>query len=672
MNQLTNVTHKTPAHRDPTDDRFEEEARDLTRALPASRKVYIQGSRPDIQVPMREITLTDTPVGGFGKAEGEKNPPFYVYDTSGVYTDPNVEIDLTKGLPKLRQPWIEARGDTEQLAKLSSQYGNERANDIATANLRFGHIDKPRRAINGKNVTQMHYAKQGIITPEMEYIAIRETQKQHELTDGRQHAGNNFGANTPKLITPEFVRAEVAAGRAIIPNNINHPESEPMIIGRNFLVKINANIGNSALGSSIDEEVAKMTWATRWGADTIMDLSTGKHIHETREWIIRNSPVPIGTVPIYQALEKVDGVAEDLTWDIFKDTLIEQAEQGVDYFTIHAGVLLRYVPVTANRLTGIVSRGGSIMAQWCLAHHKENFLYTHFEEICEIMKAYDVAFSLGDGLRPGCLQDANDDAQFGELKTLGELTQVAWQHDVQVMIEGPGHVAMNRIKENMDLQLKVCKEAPFYTLGPLTTDIAPGYDHITSAIGAAMIGWYGTAMLCYVTPKEHLGLPNKKDVKDGIITYKIAAHAADLAKGHPGAQARDNALSKARFEFRWDDQFNLSLDPDTAREFHDETLPKEAHKSAHFCSMCGPKFCSMKITQNVRDYAAGLEFNKPQLGQDITPDTGELSDASHAIKQVDTELVGQVGEASADEVRLGMEQMKQKFIEEGKQLYKEV
>lgn len=672
MNQLTNVTHKTPAHRDPTDDRFEEEARDLTRALPASRKVYIQGSRPDIQVPMREITLTDTPVGGFGKAEGEKNPPFYVYDTSGVYTDPNVEIDLTKGLPKLRQPWIEARGDTEQLAKLSSQYGNERANDIATANLRFGHIDKPRRAINGKNVTQMHYAKQGIITPEMEYIAIRETQKQHDLTDMRQHAGNNFGANTPKLITPEFVRAEVAAGRAIIPNNINHPESEPMIIGRNFLVKINANIGNSALGSSIDEEVAKMTWATRWGADTIMDLSTGKHIHETREWIIRNSPVPIGTVPIYQALEKVDGVAEDLTWDIFKDTLIEQAEQGVDYFTIHAGVLLRYVPVTANRLTGIVSRGGSIMAQWCLAHHKENFLYTHFEEICEIMKAYDVAFSLGDGLRPGCLQDANDDAQFGELKTLGELTQVAWQHDVQVMIEGPGHVAMNRIKENMDLQLEVCKEAPFYTLGPLTTDIAPGYDHITSAIGAAMIGWYGTAMLCYVTPKEHLGLPNKKDVKDGIITYKIAAHAADLAKGHPGAQARDNALSKARFEFRWDDQFNLSLDPDTAREFHDETLPKEAHKSAHFCSMCGPKFCSMKITQNVRDYAAGLEFNKPQLGQDITPDTGELSDASHAIKQVDTELVGQVGEASADQVRLGMAQMKQKFIEEGKQLYKEV
>lgn len=672
MNELKTPAHKTPAHRNPTDDRFEEEARDLTRALPASRKVYIQGSRPDIQVPMREITLTDTPVGGFGKAEGEKNPPFYVYDTSGVYTDPNVNIDLTKGLPKLREKWIEERGDTEKLAQLSSQYGTERANDIATANLRFGHIDKPRRALSGKNVTQMHYAKQGIITPEMEYIAIRETQKQHELTDLRQHAGESFGANTPKIITPEFVRAEVAAGRAIIPNNINHPESEPMIIGRNFLVKINANIGNSALGSSIDEEVAKMTWATRWGADTIMDLSTGKHIHETREWIIRNSPVPIGTVPIYQALEKVDGVAEDLTWEIFKDTLIEQAEQGVDYFTIHAGVLLRYVPVTANRLTGIVSRGGSIMAQWCLAHHKENFLYTHFEEICEIMKAYDVAFSLGDGLRPGCLQDANDDAQFGELKTLGELTQVAWQHDVQVMIEGPGHVAMNRIKENMDLQLEVCKEAPFYTLGPLTTDIAPGYDHITSAIGAAMIGWYGTAMLCYVTPKEHLGLPNKKDVKDGIITYKIAAHAADLAKGHPGAQARDNALSKARFEFRWDDQFNLSLDPDTAREFHDETLPKEAHKSAHFCSMCGPKFCSMKITQNVRDYAAGLEFNKPQLGQDITPNTGDLSDTSHAIKPVQTELVGKVGEASADEVRQGMEQMKQKFIEEGKQLYKEV
>lgn len=672
----SNDALKTPAHRDPQDARFEEEARDLTRVLPASRKVYVEGSRPDIQVPMREITLTDTPVGGFGKAEGEHNPPFYVYDTSGVYTDPNVEIDLTKGLPKLREKWIEERGDTEILDQLSSQYGTERANDIATANLRFGHIAKPRRAKAGKNVTQMHYAKQGIITPEMEYIAIRESQRQHELTDMRQHAGMSFGANTPQLITPEFVRQEVAAGRAIIPNNINHPESEPMIIGRNFLVKINANIGNSALGSSIDEEVAKMTWATRWGADTIMDLSTGKHIHETREWIIRNSPVPIGTVPIYQALEKVGGVAEDLTWELFADTLIEQAEQGVDYFTIHAGVLLRYVPLTANRLTGIVSRGGSIMAQWCLAHHKENFLYTHFNDICEIMKAYDVAFSLGDGLRPGCIQDANDDAQFGELRTLGELTEVAWEHDVQVMIEGPGHVAMNRIKENMDLQLEVCHEAPFYTLGPLTTDIAPGYDHITSAIGAAMIGWYGTAMLCYVTPKEHLGLPNKKDVKDGIITYKIAAHAADLAKGHPAAQARDNALSKARFEFRWEDQFNLALDPDTAREFHDETLPKEAHKSAHFCSMCGPKFCSMKITQNVREYAAGLGFeaaDKPsKTVRDVTPNSGDLLDANHRIKRVDTELVGQVGEGTLEEVTAGMEAMSQKFHEEGQQLYKTV
>lgn len=612
-------------------NRFDDEAQDLTRTLPASKKVYIQGSRPDIQVPMREITLTDTPIGLTSGAKGsEHNPPFYVYDTSGVYTDPNIKIDLTKGLPKLRESWIEERGDTEKLAKLSSQYGNQRANDISTAELRFAHIDKPRRAKSGLNVTQMHYAKKGIITPEMEYIAIRENQKQHELTDLRQHAGENFGANIPKLITPEFVRDEVARGRAIIPNNINHPESEPMIIGRNFLVKINANIGNSALGSSIEEEVAKMTWATRWGADTIMDLSTGKHIHETREWIIRNSPVPIGTVPIYQALEKVGGVAEDLTWDIFKDTLIEQAEQGVDYFTIHAGVLLRYVPLTANRLTGIVSRGGSIMAQWCLAHHKENFLYTHFEDICDIMKAYDVTFSLGDGLRPGCIQDANDEAQFGELRTLGELTQIAWKHDVQVMIEGPGHVPMHKIKENMDLQLEVCHEAPFYTLGPLTTDIAPAYDHITSAIGAAMIGWYGTAMLCYVTPKEHLGLPNKKDVKDGIITYKIAAHAADLAKGHPAAQARDNALSKARFEFRWEDQFNLSLDPDTAREFHDETLPKDAHKSAHFCSMCGPKFCSMKITQNVRDYAKDIEIQQ------------------------------------------GMEAMKEKFHEEGSKLYHEV
>ena len=593
MNQLTNL---------PSADisaQHEQDAKDLTRILPASKKVYIQGSRQDIQVPFREISLTETPTG----LGGEYNPPVMVYDTSGVYTDPNVQIDLNQGLPSVRQTWIEERDDTDVLSSLSSDFGQARLKDIRTADIRFAHIQNPRRAKAGKNVTQMHYAKQGIITPEMEYIAIRENQRQREGVDMRQHTGQNFGAQNLKEITPEFVRQEVAAGRAIIPANINHPEIEPMIIGRNFLVKINANIGNSALGSSIDEEVAKMTWATRWGADTIMDLSTGKNIHETREWIIRNSPVPIGTVPIYQALEKVDGVAEDLTWEIFKDTLIEQAEQGVDYFTIHAGVLLRYVPMTANRLTGIVSRGGSIMAQWCLAHHQENFLYTHFDEICEIMKAYDVSFSLGDGLRPGCVQDANDEAQFSELKTLGELTHRAWEHDVQVMIEGPGHVPMHMIKENMDLQLEVCKEAPFYTLGPLTTDIAPGYDHITSAIGAAMIGWYGTAMLCYVTPKEHLGLPNKKDVKDGIITYKIAAHAADLAKGHPGAQVRDNALSKARFEFRWDDQFNLSLDPDTARSMHDETLPKEAHKSAHFCSMCGPKFCSMKITQNVRDYA---------------------------------------------------------------------
>ena len=593
MNQLTNL---------PSADisaQHEQDAKDLTRILPASKKVYVTGSRPDIQVPFREISLTETPTG----LGGEYNPPVMVYDTSGVYTDPKVQIDLNKGLPSIRQVWIEERNDTEKLEKLSSTFGQERLKDIRTADIRFAHIQNPRRAKIGKNVSQMHYAKQGIITPEMEYIAIRENQRQREGVDMRQHQGQNFGAKNLTEITPEFVRQEVAEGRAIIPANINHPECEPMIIGRNFLVKINANIGNSALGSSIDEEVAKMTWATRWGADTIMDLSTGKNIHETREWIIRNSPVPIGTVPIYQALEKVDGVAEDLTWEIFKDTLIEQAEQGVDYFTIHAGVLLRYVPMTANRLTGIVSRGGSIMAQWCLAHHQENFLYTHFDEICDIMKAYDVSFSLGDGLRPGCIQDANDEAQFSELRTLGELTHRAWQHDVQVMIEGPGHVPMHMVKENMDLQLEVCKEAPFYTLGPLTTDIAPGYDHITSAIGAAMIGWYGTAMLCYVTPKEHLGLPNKKDVKDGIITYKIAAHAADLAKGHPGAQARDNALSKARFEFRWEDQFNLSLDPDTARSMHDETMPKEAHKSAHFCSMCGPKFCSMKITQNVRDYA---------------------------------------------------------------------
>ncbi|MEN8349436.1 phosphomethylpyrimidine synthase ThiC [Acinetobacter nosocomialis] len=607
MNQLTNLSSAEISAQ------HEQDAKDLTRILPASKKVYIEGSRPDIQVPMREISLTDTPTG----LGGEHNPPIMVYDTSGVYTDPNVQIDLNKGLPSVRQKWIEERNDTDVLSGLTSKFGQERLKDIRTADIRFAHIQNPRRAKAGKNVTQMHYAKQGIITPEMEYIAIRENQLQREAVDMRQHPGQNFGAKNLKEITPEFVRQEVAEGRAIIPANINHPELEPMIIGRNFLVKINANIGNSALGSSIDEEVAKMTWATRWGADTIMDLSTGKNIHETREWIIRNSPVPIGTVPIYQALEKVDGVAENLTWEIFKDTLIEQAEQGVDYFTIHAGVLLRYVPLTANRLTGIVSRGGSIMAQWCLAHHEENFLYTHFDEICEIMKAYDVSFSLGDGLRPGCIQDANDEAQFSELKTLGELTHRAWEHDVQVMIEGPGHVPMHMIKENMDLQLEVCKEAPFYTLGPLTTDIAPGYDHITSAIGAAMIGWYGTAMLCYVTPKEHLGLPNKKDVKDGIITYKIAAHAADLAKGHPGAQVRDNALSKARFEFRWDDQFNLSLDPDTARSMHDETLPKEAHKSAHFCSMCGPKFCSMKITQNVRDYANNLTNSDSEVEEGL-------------------------------------------------------
>ena len=583
--------------------------------LPNSRKIYVQGSRADMQVPMREVSQSDTPAS-FG---AEKNPPVYVYDTSGPYTDPSAKIDIRSGLAPLRGKWISERNDTEELAGPTSLYGIERLNDPKLAELRFNLHRKPRRAKAGKNVTQMHYARQGIITPEMEYIAIRENLCRQEYIASlkasgpngdklaemmmRQHAGQSFGASIPGEITPEFVRDEVARGRAIIPANINHPESEPMIIGRNFLVKINANIGNSAVTSSIGEEVEKMTWAIRWGGDTVMDLSTGKHIHETREWIIRNSPVPIGTVPIYQALEKVNGKAEDLTWEIFRDTLIEQAEQGVDYFTIHAGVLLRYVPLTAKRMTGIVSRGGSIMAKWCLAHHKESFLYEHFEDICEIMKAYDVSFSLGDGLRPGSIYDANDEAQLGELRTLGELTQIAWKHDVQVMIEGPGHVPMQLIKENMDIQLKECHEAPFYTLGPLTTDIAPGYDHITSGIGAAQIGWYGCAMLCYVTPKEHLGLPNKTDVKDGIITYKIAAHAADLAKGHPGAQVRDNALSKARFEFRWEDQFNLGLDPDKSREFHDETLPKDSAKVAHFCSMCGPHFCSMKITQDVREYA---------------------------------------------------------------------
>ncbi|MDP1558821.1 MAG: phosphomethylpyrimidine synthase ThiC [Nitrosomonas sp.] len=584
------------------------------KPLPNSRKIYIQGSRPDILVPMREITQSDT-AASMG---AEKNPPIVVYDTSGPYTDSTVKKDIRSGLSALREKWIEERGDTEVLSGLNSTYGRARLIDPRLEEMRFNFKRQPRRSKIGMNVSQMHYARQGIITPEMEFIAIRENQRFDALKAQnpellmRQHPGKNFGASLPKQVTPEFVRDEVARGRAIIPANINHPESEPMIIGRNFLVKINANIGNSALGSSIQEEVEKMTWAIRWGGDTVMDLSTGKNIHETREWIIRNSPVPIGTVPIYQALEKVDGKSEDLTWEIFRDTLIEQAEQGVDYFTIHAGVRLAYVPMTAKRLTGIVSRGGSIMAKWCLAHHKESFLYTHFEDICEIMKAYDVSFSLGDGLRPGSIYDANDEAQFAELRTLGELTKIAWKHDVQVMIEGPGHVPMHLIKENMELQLEHCDEAPFYTLGPLTMDIAPGYDHITSAIGAAMIGWYGTAMLCYVTPKEHLGLPNKDDVKDGIITYKIAAHAADLAKGHPGAQIRDNALSKARFEFRWEDQFNLSLDPDKALQFHDETLPQEGAKVAHFCSMCGPHFCSMKITQDVRDYAARQGFTEDE------------------------------------------------------------
>jgi phosphomethylpyrimidine synthase len=582
------------------------------KPLPNSRKVYVQGSRPDIRVPMREVQQADTP-SMFG---GEQNPPITVYDCSGPYTDPAARIDIRSGLPALREQWILERNDTELLSGPSSRYGQERLNDPRLAELRFNLKRLPRRGKS--NVSQMHYARRGIITPEMEFIAIRENLQREQYIERlraagktgekmlellvKQHRGESFGAAIPQSITPEFVRSEVARGRAIIPANINHPESEPMIIGRNFLVKVNANIGNSAVSSGIGEEVEKMTWAIRWGGDTVMDLSTGKHIHETREWIIRNSPVPIGTVPIYQALEKVDGKAEELTWEIYRDTLIEQAEQGVDYFTIHAGVLLRYVPMTAKRMTGIVSRGGSIMAKWCLAHHRESFLYTHFEDICEIMKAYDVSFSLGDGLRPGSGYDANDEAQLAELKTLGELTQIAWKHDVQVMIEGPGHVPMQLIKENMDLQLDWCHEAPFYTLGPLTTDIAPGYDHITSAIGAAQIGWYGTAMLCYVTPKEHLGLPNKKDVKDGIMAYKIAAHAADLAKGHPGAQIRDNAISKARFEFRWQDQFNLGLDPDTAKDFHDETLPKDSMKVAHFCSMCGPHFCSMKITQDVRDY----------------------------------------------------------------------
>ena len=605
--------------------------------FPNSRKIYVQGSRPDILVPMREISLTPTETD-----EGiEENAPVFVYDTSGPYSDPSVKIDVRKGLADVRSSWIEERGDTEVLRGLSSNFAQQRLDDPELKSMRFAAIRQPRRAKVGKNVTQMHYARQGIITPEMEFVAIRENMKLEKaraegLLDS-QHPGHSFGASIPQEITPEFVRSEIARGRAIIPANINHTELEPMILGRNFLVKINGNIGNSALGSSIEEEVAKLTWGIRWGSDTIMDLSTGKNIHETREWIIRNSPVPVGTVPIYQALEKVNGVAEDLTWEIFRDTLIEQAEQGVDYFTIHAGVLLRYVPLTAKRVTGIVSRGGSIMAKWCLAHHKENFLYTHFEDICEIMKAYDVSFSLGDGLRPGSIADANDAAQFAELETLGELTKIAWQHDVQCFIEGPGHVPMHMIKENMDKQLECCDEAPFYTLGPLTTDIAPGYDHITSGIGAAMIAWYGCAMLCYVTPKEHLGLPNKDDVKTGIITYKIAAHAADLAKGHPGAQIRDDALSKARFEFRWEDQFNLGLDPDTARAFHDETLPKESAKVAHFCSMCGPKFCSMKISQEVRQYAKD----------------NDLTDEQHAIEA-------------------GFKEQSERFREEGSIIYKQV
>ena len=618
-------------------DRIDQLDTSAQKHFPNSRKVYVEGSRPDLQVPMREITLTSTQT----ESGVEGNPPIRVYDSSGIYSDADCEIDLRAGLPSLRAPWILERGDSEQLKSPSSDFGNVRFSDAQTAHLRFEHIKNPLRAKSGENVTQLHYARQGIITPEMEFVAIRENTAQQQASEqpelAAQHHGQSHGASIPFEITPEFVRNEIALGRAIIPANINHPEIEPMIIGRNFLVKVNANIGNSAVTSSIEEEVEKLAWSALWGADTVMDLSTGKNIHETREWIIRNSMVPIGTVPIYQALEKVDGVAENLTWEIYRDTLIKQAEQGVDYFTIHAGVLLRYVPLTAKRVTGIVSRGGSIMAKWCLSHHKENFLYTHFEDICEIMKAYDISFSLGDGLRPGSIADANDVAQFSELETLGELTKIAWEHDVQTMIEGPGHVPMHMIKENMDMQLKVCDEAPFYTLGPLTTDIAPGYDHITSGIGAAMIGWYGCAMLCYVTPKEHLGLPNKQDVKDGLMAYKIAAHGADLAKGHPAAQLRDNALSKARFEFRWEDQFNLGLDPTTAREFHDETLPKQSGKVAHFCSMCGPKFCSMKISHEVRDYAAQKELQE-------------------------------VGDA----IELGMEEMADQYNEQGRNLYHKV
>jgi len=596
-----------------------------TTPFPKSKKVYVKGKiHPEICVAMREISLSDT-LDSFTKNK-TPNPPITVYDTSGPYTDSSKIINIHEGIDRIREKWIEKRADSEILNGFSSTYFQERLNNTSLDELRFKKVINPRKAKKGQNVSQMHYAKLGIITPEMEYVAIRENQKLEKIQAiSPQHKGNNFGAKIPKRITAEFVREEIAQGHAVLPANINHPESEPMIIGRNFLVKINANIGNSATTSCIEEEVEKAVWACRWGADTIMDLSTGKNIHETREWIIRNSPVPIGTVPIYQALEKVKGKAEDLTWEIFRDTLIEQAEQGVDYFTIHAGVRLAYVPMTAKRVTGIVSRGGSIMAKWCLAHHKENFLYTHFEDICEILKSYDVAFSLGDGLRPGCIADANDQSQFAELETLGELTKIARKHHVQTFIEGPGHVPMHLIKENMDKQLEECGEAPFYTLGPLTTDIAPGYDHITSAIGAAMIGWYGTAMLCYVTPKEHLGLPDKEDVRTGVITYKLAAHAADLAKGHPGAQYRDDALSKARFEFRWADQFNLSLDPELARDYHDATLPAEGAKIAHFCSMCGPKFCSMKISQEVRDYAKQRELTEEEaLVEGMKEKSGEF------------------------------------------------
>lgn len=610
--------------------------------FPNSKKVYVEGSRPDVNVGMREISLADSLIGGDkDNPVFEPNEPLYVYDTSGPYSEDNVDIDLRRGLGKFRRDWILERQDTEELGEVTSSFTQQRMADEGLDHLRFEELPKPRRAMAGKCVTQKHYAMQGIVTPEMEYIAIRENQQRQKTRDAvllAQHKGESFGASIPEDITPEFVRDEVARGRAIIPNNINHPESEPMIIGRNFLVKVNANIGNSSVTSSIEEEVEKLVWSTRWGADTVMDLSTGRYIHETREWIVRNSPVPIGTVPIYQALEKVNGVAQDLTWEVFRDTLIEQAEQGVDYFTIHAGVLLRYVPMTAKRVTGIVSRGGSIMAKWCLSHHEESFLYTHFREICELCAQYDVSLSLGDGMRPGSVADANDEAQFAELETLGELTKIAWEYDVQVIIEGPGHVPMHMIKENMEKQLEVCDEAPFYTLGPLTTDIAPGYDHFTSGIGAGMIGWYGCAMLCYVTPKEHLGLPNKEDVKEGLITYKIAAHAADLAKGHPGAQIRDNAMSKARFEFRWHDQFNIGLDPQRAREYHDETLPQESGKVAHFCSMCGPKFCSMKISQEVRDYAAEQETIKIQLvGETLEVDV-EMAKKSAEFNEQGSEI----------------------------------